>query len=178
MAIKSVTIFCGAKEGVNPIYKQQAQELVELLAERNICIITGGGNVGLMGAIADKAIELKAQIVGVIPQKLIDIEHVHTGISNMLTVSSMDERKKLMAEMSDAFIMLPGGFGSLDEYFDMLTLKQLEFHNKPTYVVNTNGYYDQMFALFKHMQSEGFLAADYEKWLFVADSPAQLLKNL
>ncbi|HVE61151.1 MAG TPA: TIGR00730 family Rossman fold protein [Chitinophagaceae bacterium] len=178
MEFKSFAIFCGSKEGSNFIYKHHAIELGKLFAEKNICLIYGGGKNGLMGAAADSVMEQGGKVRGVIPQVLIDWEHQHQNISELIVVDDMHIRKRKMYEICDAAIILPGGFGTLDELFEMLTWNQLSIHDKKIFILNSEGFYDHLLAHLQKLASEGFLYEDLDKQFIVLDKPEDLLMHL
>ena len=157
-----ICVFCGSNAGHNPIYRSEAEKLGRLLAERKIELVYGGGNIGLMGAVADACLEAGGTVIGVIPEALMGKEVAgravdHRSLTRMEVVDSMHTRKARMAELSDGFIALPGGFGTFEEFCEILTWGQLGFHVKPMGLLNTNGFYNPLLALFDHAVSEGFL---------------------
>ncbi len=157
MAITSLAVFCGSKSGNNPLFEVHAKQLGELLAQKNITLIYGGGNKGLMGAVANSVLENGGKVTGIIPQLLTDREHSHKGLTELIVVENMHIRKKMLYEKCDAAIILPGGFGTLDELFEMLTWNQLSIHNKQIFVLNTAGFYNHLLVHAKNMEQEGFL---------------------
>ena len=157
MAITSLAVFCGSKSGNNPLFEVHAKQLGYLLAQKNITLIYGGGNKGLMGAVANAVLENNGKVTGIIPQLLTDREHSHKGLTELIVVENMHIRKKMLYEKCDAAIILPGGFGSLDELFEMLTWNQLSIHNKQIFVLNTAGFYNHLLVHTKNMEQEGFL---------------------
>jgi uncharacterized protein (TIGR00730 family) len=157
MAITSIAVFCGSKNGNNPLFIKQAIQLGYILATKKIGLIYGGGNKGLMGAVANAVLEKGGKVTGIIPQLLTDREHSHQGLTELIVVENMHIRKKLLYEKCDAAIILPGGFGTLDEFFEMLTWNQLSIHNKKIFVLNTAGFYDDLLAHAKKMEEESFL---------------------
>lgn len=178
MPIQSLAVFCGSKNGNNPLYLEQTLELGRLLAKRKITVIYGGGNVGLMGAIADEVMANGGRVVGVIPQVLVEWERQHTAISELFVVDNMHVRKKKMYELCDAAIILPGGFGTLDELFEMVTWNQLSIHDKLIFILNADGYYDHLIAHIKKMQEEGFLyEAAYDR-LIIINKPSEMADHL
>lgn len=152
-----VGIFCGAHTGNGPAYAGIAAAVSQRIVERGYGIVYGGGRVGLMGVIADSALAAGGEVVGVIPEALATEEVAHGGLTQLHVVSTMHERKALMADLSDAFIALPGGFGTMDEFCEILTWAQLRIHSKPVGLLNTGGYYDELIALFDKMVREGFV---------------------
>ncbi len=152
-----LTVFCASSPGFEPEYLQSAQSTGHFLADRNITLVYGGGCVGLMGALADAVLEKGGQVIGVIPQFLLDLEVGHQGLTELIIVESMHERKLKMAELCDGVMALPGGFGTLEELVEMLTWSQLALHRKPIGIVNTKGYYNSLLQFFDHMVEEGLL---------------------
>ncbi|HEV3155292.1 MAG TPA: TIGR00730 family Rossman fold protein [Candidatus Baltobacteraceae bacterium] len=153
-----LAVFCGAHAGNGNQYTQLAQEVARSLVSRNIGIVYGGGRVGLMGVIADTGLQAGGEVIGVIPASLASEEVAHGGVTQLHVVSSMHERKALMADLSDGFIALPGGFGTMDEFCEILTWAQLKIHSKPVGILNAGGYYDDLLALFDKMVREGFVS--------------------
>jgi len=178
MKLQSVCVFCGSQAGERPEYVQTAHALVDALARRGITIVYGGGHVGIMGALADAALARGAHIVGVIPQHLMRPEVAHRGLSVLHVVDTMHERKRLMAERSDAFVVLPGGYGTLEEMFEMITWLQLRLQAKPVGVLNVAGYFDHLQAFLRHAAEEGFIRAEHWDLLIVEHSPELLLDRL
>jgi uncharacterized protein (TIGR00730 family) len=161
MEYTAMAVFCGSKSGEDTLFKQHALELGRLIGEHNITLIYGGGSKGLMGAVADAVMEQGGKVIGVIPELLIGWEHQHTGITDLQIVQDMHARKKIMYDLCDAAIIMPGGFGTLDEMFEMLTWNTLKIHTKKLILLNTAGFYDHLIAHIKHLEQTGFL---YEKW--------------
>ncbi|MFZ4543448.1 MAG: TIGR00730 family Rossman fold protein [Saprospiraceae bacterium] len=176
--MKSVLIFCGANKGTNPIYEHGAKELATMLAKRKIDIITGGGSIGLMGAVADATLAAGGKVTGIIPEFLNKMEVGHGGLSKMIIVDTMHERKMLMHDQCDAIIALPGGFGTLDELFESLTWAQLEQHIKPIGILNTGNYYDHLLQFVQHMCDEGMLKDHYQDLFISADDPEALISMM
>lgn len=175
MAIQSLAVFCGSKSGNNIVFEKHATALGHLLAEKNITVIYGGGNKGIMGAIANAALEKNGKVTGIIPQLLTDREHSHQSITALIVVDDMHSRKKLLYEKCDAAIILPGGFGTLDELFEMLTWNQLSIHDKKIFILNSTGFYDHLLAHAKKMQEEGFLYDDIAERITVLAKPEDLM---
>lgn len=175
---KSVTVFCGASAGNEPIYAETARQLGHLLARAGLRLVYGGGHVGLMGVLADAALEAGGQVVGVIPHDLERRELAHAGAQEMHVVGSMHERKALMAKLADAFIVLPGGFGTLEEYFEVLTWLQLGFHDRPCCVINVNGYFDHLFAFLDKATACGFVGTGHRALAQEARTPQDALLRL
>jgi len=178
MGLHSICVFCGSSAGARGEYAAAAQAMGNLLAQRGIRVVYGGGNVGLMGVLADAALAAGGQVLGVIPQMLVDRELAHRGIGELRIVGSMHERKALMAELSDAFIALPGGMGTFEELCEVLTWAQLGIHAKPVGILNTRGYYDALIQLFDRALSEQFLRPEHRRLLLTAAEPAELLRLL
>lgn len=176
--IKSLAVFCGSKNGENPLFVDHATQLGILLAQHNITLIYGGGNKGLMGAVANAVMENGGKVVGIIPQLLTDREHSHKGITELLVVENMHVRKQLLYEKCDAAIVLPGGFGTLDELYEMLTWNQLSIHNKQIFILNTNGFYNHLLAHNTAMQQQGFLYDKIEDRMIVLTNPSELISHL
>jgi uncharacterized protein (TIGR00730 family) len=151
--MKRVCVYCGSATGANPAHRDAAEKLGVLLATRGIGLVYGGGNVGLMGVIADAALRAGGEVIGVIPGALMDKELGHTGVTKLHVVASMHERKQLMADLSDGFIALPGGIGTLEEFFETLTWLQLGFHNKPVGLLNVAGFYEHLLTFLRHVSS-------------------------
>jgi len=168
---KSVAVFCGSKNGNDPIYIQHALELGKLLALNHIKLVYGGGNTGLMGAIANAVLEHGGKVTGVIPEILKDRERQHIGITELKIVPDMHTRKKMMFDLCDAAIILPGGNGTLDEMFEMATWNALTIHDKKIILLNTAGYYNNLIAHINVMQVSGFLHDDWRKMLAIYDTP-------
>ncbi|GAC1410871.1 MAG: TIGR00730 family Rossman fold protein [Burkholderiaceae bacterium] len=175
--IKSVCVYCGASNGVAAVYMEAAQALAAALVETNIALVYGGGNVGLMGAIADEVIRLGGDVTGVIPEALMDKEVGHHAVTRLFVVRDMHERKARMAELSDGFIALPGGIGTLEELFEMLTWSQLGYHDKPIGLLNVAGFYDRLIDLTEHLVVEGFLKRQHAELLMQESAPLILLKR-
>ena len=174
----SICVFCGSSTGRNASYQQAAVELGQLLAERNLTLVYGGGNIGLMGEIAKSVIENGGKAIGVIPQFLVDKELVYDELSEVRIVDSMHDRKATMADLADAFIAMPGGYGTLEETVEVLTWAQLGLHRKPIGLLNIDGYYTFLNRFFDHMVGEGFLSKEYKDMLLVRNRPAALLESL
>ena len=176
--MKRICVFCGSNAGARSEYAEAARALATVLAERKLGIVYGGGNVGLMGVLADAALARGGEVIGVIPQKLVDKEVAHHGVTELRIVETMHERKALMNDLSDAFIALPGGFGTLDEFFEVLTWAQLGFHGKPCALLNVAGYYDGMLAMLDHAVTERFLRPAHRELVIADTDPLRLLQRL
>ncbi|MFK0570072.1 TIGR00730 family Rossman fold protein [Endozoicomonas sp.] len=176
--MKTIGLFCGASKGLKPDYRKAAEALVDALVEQGIAIVYGGGNVGLMGIVADRALALGGWVTGVIPRVLIQQEQAHQGLSELILVDDMHERKKTMSELADGFITLSGGSGSMDELFQEITLRQVGHHNKISSILNTAGYYDHLLSWLEHSVQEGFFNQHLFDSLIVDDSPANIVRRL
>lgn len=168
--IKSIAVFCGASIGKNPIYKEQAAALGIYLAKNNIQLVYGGGKIGLMGAVADAVMYNGGEVIGVLPKMLRHEEVEHSGITKMIITKKMSKRKVKISKLVDGYIALAGGFGTLDEIFEALTLGQLAIENKPIAILNTNGFYDNLLKQLDVMVTTGFLKQSNRDMLLVADN--------
>jgi uncharacterized protein (TIGR00730 family) len=175
---KRICVFCGSSAGVHPIYAQAAQAVGRSLCRRGIELVYGGGNVGLMGMLADACLAEGGRVIGVIPQALVDKEVAHLGLTELRVVGSMHERKAIMADLSDAFVALPGGYGTWEELFEMLTWSQLGIQQKPCGLLNVNGYYDPLLELTDKAVAEGFLSEVNRDLLLSDDDPERFLDRL
>jgi len=164
--------------GANPVYAQAAKAFGRALVDANLALVYGGGKVGLMGVIADEVMARGGRAIGVIPELLVDKEVGHDGLSELHVVPDMHQRKKMMADLSDAFVALPGGAGTLEELFEVYTWAQLGYHHKPVAVLNIDGFYDPLISLLTHTVSEGFMRKTYFDLLQVDDDPARLIHKL
>jgi uncharacterized protein (TIGR00730 family) len=176
--LKRICVFCGSRSGTREDYQQAAQTVGRLLCRRGIELVYGGGHVGLMGIVADACLKEGGRVIGVIPQALADKEVAHTGLTELRIVSSMHERKALMADLSDAFMSLPGGYGTWEEFFEVLTWSQLGIQRKACGVLNVNGYYDPLIEMADRALSEGFLRAVHRDLLLSDSDPERLLDRL
>ena len=176
--MKAIAVYCGANPGASPVYADAARALGRALVERNVALVYGGGHVGLMGIIADEVLRLGGEVSGVIPQQLVDRELAHPGLTRLFVVKDMHERKAMMAQLSDGFVALPGGMGTLEELFEMLTWSQLGIHAKPIGLLNTAGFFDPLLAWIERTISDGFLKARYRELLRVATDPERLIEML
>jgi uncharacterized protein (TIGR00730 family) len=177
MQATSIVVFCGSKNGNNPLFEAHAKLLGNLLATNNIRLIYGGGNRGLMGAVANGVLEAGGSVTGIIPEILNQWEQQHDKITELIVVENMHVRKRLLYERADAAIILPGGFGTMDELFEILTWNQLSIHDKPIYIVNTAGFYNTLIAHVQTMMQEGFLYSSADSTFTVVDSPVDIFKN-
>jgi hypothetical protein len=178
MAVTSVCVFAGSSAGARREYRLAAVELGRVLAARGIGLVYGGARVGLMGAVADAVLDNGGRAIGVIPRALVDKEVAHTGLTDLHVVTSMHERKALMADSADGFVALPGGWGTLEEFFETLTWAQLGIHGKPCGLLNVHGYYDGLLSFLEHSIEQGFVRPEYRAMISVSDSPATLLDLL
>jgi uncharacterized protein (TIGR00730 family) len=176
--LRSVTVYCGSNPGKDPAFAEATRELATLLASSGIRVVYGGGHVGLMGLLADTAMAAGGEVVGVMPQALIDREIGHRGLDDLRVVASMHERKALMAELGDAFIALPGGIGTLEELIEVYTWSQLGMHRKPLGVLNVNGYYDALGAFLDDAAEQRFLRPQHRQVLIFEAEPETLLARL
>lgn len=176
--MRSIGVFCGANAGVNGVYSQSAARLGELMAAQGIKLVYGGGNVGLMGVIADAVLACKGIGIGVIPQSLVDREVAHKRLQELIVVETMHERKAIMAARSDAFIAMPGGFGTFDEICEIITWNQLGIIKKPVAFYNINGFWDKFFEMIDHTVAEGFVKADQRENIIVESDPEVLLQKI
>ena len=173
-----ICVFCGSSPGARPAYAEAAAEFGRLLAAEGIGVVFGGGQVGLMGVLADAVLAEDGEVIGVIPQALMDREIGHEGITELRVVGSMHERKALMTELSDAFIALPGGAGTLEELFEVYTWAQLGLHSKPCGLLDVEGYYSGLAAFLDHAVEERFLREEHRAALMVDREPARLIERL
>jgi uncharacterized protein (TIGR00730 family) len=178
MTLKSVCVFCGSQAGRLPEYEQAARELARVLLMHDVGLVYGGGHVGLMGALADAMLAGGGRVTGVIPQHLMRPEVAHQGLTELAIVDSMHARKRVMADRSDAFIVLPGGYGTLEEMFEMVTWLQLRLQSKPVGVVNVEGYFDSLLRFVEHCADQGFIRRPDWDLLIVEHSPALLFERL
>lgn len=175
--MKSIAVFCGSSEGASSIYKESAVKLGHVLAEQQITLIYGGANVGLMGAVADAVLEQGGRVIGVLPFFLQDREIAHKGLTELVMVDSMHERKAKMAELADGFIALPGGPGTMEEFFEIFTWGQLGLHRKPCGLLNINHYFDPIVSMFDVMQREQFMQPKYRTMVITDHTPEGILKQ-
>lgn len=176
--MKSIAVYCGANPGACEKYAKAARAMGRALVEHNVSLVFGGGHVGLMGIIADEVLRLGGEVSGVIPKQLVDRELAHPGLTRLFVVKNMHERKAMMAELSDGFIAMPGGMGTLEELFEMLTWSQLEIHRKPIGVFNVDGFYDQLVGFLGHAGREGFIQPRHAGLMMVEADPDALVKRL
>jgi len=176
--VERVCVFCGASSGRQPVYAESARAFGAEVATRGLGLVFGGGRVGLMGAVADAALAAGGEVVGVIPQGLVDRELAHEGVTRLEVVASLHERKARMAELADAFVALPGGFGTLDELLEQLTWSQLGLHASPIGLLDVEGFWGPLVALARHATEEGFVREADLAAIAVADEPGALLDRL
>jgi uncharacterized protein (TIGR00730 family) len=176
--VKSVCVYCGSSGRVAEIYKETARQLGTTLGKRGITLVYGGGRVGLMGIVADAALAAGGPVVGIIPDHLQKLEVEHTKLTELVVVDSMHTRKRMMVERSDGFIVLPGGLGTLDEMFEVLTWKQLRLHDKAIVILNADGYWDGLLGLIDGIVDEGFAQPQHRNLFVVADSVREAIAAL
>lgn len=176
--IKKLAIFCGSSTGHNPVYANATRALASILFQADIGVVYGGGRIGLMGVVADSMISLGGEVIGVIPRKLMDKEVGHKNITKLHIVETMHQRKARMADLSDGFIALPGGVGTLEEIIEVFTWLQIGYHHKPCAFLNTEGYFNKLFDFVDHMVEEGFLTESHRSKLIVTEDPEDILKKM
>ncbi|HVZ55088.1 MAG TPA: TIGR00730 family Rossman fold protein [Chitinophagaceae bacterium] len=174
MAIQSLAVFCGSKSGRDPLYAEHARRLGSLLAARGVTLVYGGGSTGLMGELADAAMNHGGRVIGIIPRLLVEWEHQHERISELVVVDDMHTRKRNLYERSDAAVVLPGGFGTLDELFEMLTWNQLAIHEKRIFFLNSGGFFEHLLRHLRRLAETGFLYDRLEDRLTMLEEPEQL----
>lgn len=178
MAIESVAVFCGSRNGLSPIFATHAAELGRLIAVLGLKLVYGGGNKGLMGIVANAVLANEGKVMGVMPKVLVDWEQQHEGLTELAIVPDMHTRKKMMYDMCDAAIVLPGGFGTLDEFFEMITWNQLKIHDKKIYLLNSNGFYSYLIHHLQQMQKEGFLYEGVDERIIICDTPVEIFNKI
>jgi len=176
--MKAVCVYCGSANGAKPLYAQAARAFGRALVEADLALVYGGGKVGLMGVIADEVMAAGGRAIGVIPELLIDKEVGHAGLTALHVVPDMHHRKKMMADLSDGFVAMPGGAGTLEELFEMFTWSQLGYHRKPVAVLNIDGFYDPLIRMLEHTVQEGFMQQKYFDTLQIDNDPAALIGKL
>ncbi len=176
--MKSICVFCGSGKGISPEYINAAHELGRLLVKKNLDLVYGGARVGLMNEIANTVLEGGGKVTGVMPQYLVDKEVAHTGITKLHIVKDMHQRKAMLSELSDGFIAMPGGLGTLEEIFEALTWAQLGIHKKPCGFLNVNGFYDKLLDFLDHAVEQEFIKSDYRKLVMRDPSPENLLEMM
>jgi uncharacterized protein (TIGR00730 family) len=177
-ALKRICVFCGSSFGARAAYKQAAEQLGKALADHKLGLVYGGGNVGLMGAVADAALAAGGEVIGVIPDSLLRRELGHRGLTKLNVVKTMHERKALMADLSDAFIALPGGFGTMEEFCEIVTWSQLGIQQKPCGLLNIEGYWNNFLAMLDHSVDERFVRPENSELILVATNPKSMLERL
>ena len=178
MTIKSLAVFCGSKSGNDLLYCEHARQLGTLLSEKCITLIYGGGNKGIMGAVANAVLEGKGKVTGIMPTILAGPEHCHQGLTELFEVNDMHTRKRMLYEKCDAALILPGGYGTMDEFFEMLTWNQLNIHSKKIFILNTAGFYNGLIDFIKKMESENFLYQKVSDQMVVILKPDELITFL
>lgn len=176
--MKRLCVFCGSKPGNRPIYIDTARRLGLEMARRGIALVYGGAKIGVMGAVADAVLQAGGRAVGVIPEHLIDVEVAHAGLTELHVTASMHERKTTMAELADGFVALPGGLGTYEEFFEVVTWLQLKLHAKPCGLLNVAGFYDPLLGFLDHAVGEGFIKARHRQMILTHDDPAAMLDLL
>lgn len=176
--IKQVCVYCSARDAVDVSYIEAAKKLGKILADHDKSLIYGGGSTGLMGAVTDGVIEAGGYVTGIIPEHLRDVEKMHQDVQNLIVVETMHQRKQRMAEMADAFVILPGGFGTMDEFFEILTWRQLGLHDKPILLVNMDGYWAHLISLIEEMLTKKFISPEDITQFVIIDSIDQVLPTL
>ncbi|MFE1602984.1 TIGR00730 family Rossman fold protein [Methylobacterium sp. ID0610] len=171
-------VFCGSSDGAAPLYREGAQALGRHLARSGVGLVYGGGKVGLMGAVADAALEAGGEVIGVMPRPLVEKEIGHAGLTTLHVVGSMHERKAMMADLADGFVALPGGLGTFEELFEVWTWAQLGYHPKPVSLLNVGGFYDGLLAFLDHVVGQGFVREPHRAMLICAQDPAELLTRI
>jgi uncharacterized protein (TIGR00730 family) len=177
MDLKRVSVFCGSSPGASSVYTDEAERLGIQLAKEGITLVYGGARVGIMGTVANAALQAGGDVIGVIPKMLMTREIAHTELTELIVVNTMHERKAKMEELSDGFIALPGGPGTMEEFFEVYTWAQLGEHQKPIGMLNSNNYYDKLLTFFDHMIEEQFLKPEYQSMIIVEKDPHQLIEK-
>ncbi len=178
MSIKSLAVFCGSKTGKNLLYVEHAKQIGYIIAEKNITLVYGGSTKGIMGAVANAVLEKQGKVIGVMPKVLVDWEHQHLGLTELHEVADMHVRKAMLYEKCDAALILPGGYGTLDEFFEMLTWNQLCIHNKKIFVLNSGGFYDLLIAHIKRLEEEKFLYESVVNKITIVNEPEDLRREI
>ncbi|GAB4321074.1 MAG: TIGR00730 family Rossman fold protein [Bacteroidales bacterium] len=176
--MKKICVFCGSSTGINGVYRDAAVRLGEYLGRNKFELVYGGGNVGLMGILADSAMEAGGKVTGIIPEPIARLEIAHKGITELEVVADMHIRKARMAELADGFIALPGGFGTLDELSEVMTFSQLRIYDKPVGLLNTEGYFNHLIRFLDHSVREGFVRPEHRQNIFVEDEPGKLIEQM
>ena len=173
----SIAVFCGSKSGNNPVFEQDAITLGQLMGKEGCSLIYGGGNKGLMAGVANAVLAEGGTVTGIIPHVLTEWEHQHEGITELIVVENMHVRKRMLYERCDAVVVLPGGYGTLDEIFEVLTWNQLKIHQKPVYLLNSGGFYDALIQHLERMEADGFLYSSVRDSVFIIDDPAAIFAD-
>ena len=176
--MKQLCIFCGSSKGNDPVYEDTARELAEIMVNQGLNLVYGGGSIGIMGVLADKILSMNGKVIGVIPKFLYDLEVGHDNVTELIIVESMHERKQKMAEISDGFLALPGGFGTLEEMAEILTWIQLKLIRKPIGLMNINGFYDQFLNMLDNMVATGFLKKNNRDILLSSNDPENIINAI
>ena len=175
--VKAICVYCGANAGASPRFAEEARALARALVERNLSLVYGGGKVGLMGVIADEVLRLGGEVSGVIPTALVEREVGHTGLTRQFIVKDMHERKAMMAQLADGFIAMPGGLGTLEELFEMLTWAQLGIHSKPIGLLNVDGYYDGLVSFVRHATEQELVRPQHAALMMVENDAEALMRR-
>ncbi|MCX6335715.1 MAG: TIGR00730 family Rossman fold protein [Bacteroidetes bacterium] len=175
MIEKSLAVFCGSQSGIDPMYVQHALELGELMAKNQIILVYGGGNKGMMGAVANGVIDNGGKVIGVIPELLLAWEAAHKGLTDLRVVADMHVRKRMMYDLCESAVVLPGGHGTLDELFEIVTWNNLKIHNKKIFILNTNGYYNPLIGHLQNMFEQGFLYEAWQDRIIVCTKPEEVI---
>jgi uncharacterized protein (TIGR00730 family) len=178
MKIQSVTVFCGSKSGNKPGFTQQAIELGTALGKNGIQLVYGGGGKGIMGAIADAVLDNHGKVLGIMPKLLLEWEAQHEGLTELIVTETMHDRKKILYDKADVAIILPGGMGTMDELFEMLTWNNLNIHQKKVIILNWEGFYTPLIALMDHMHAEGFMYEDWKTRIIVAKDAQEVMETI
>jgi uncharacterized protein (TIGR00730 family) len=178
MKTQSVAVFCGSREGKNKVFAAHAKELGKLIAVLGVKLVYGGGKKGLMGIVAESVLANSGKVMGVIPKILVEWEQQHEGLTELAIVPDMHSRKKMIYDMSDAAIVLPGGFGTLDEFFEMITWNQLKIHDKKIYILNSGGFYNHLHQHLKMLEAEGFLYEPLSERVLFCENPVELFNRI
>lgn len=176
--MKKICVFCGSSMGFDPVYREKAVELGQVMANRNYELLYGAGNVGLMKVIADVMLQNKCKVIGTITEQLNDMRLSHDEINELIKVDTMAERKKILEDMADGFIAMPGGLGTMDEFFEVFVLSQLRVFDKPVALFNVNGYYDDIIRFIRRATDEGFVRKEHAEGLIVSDNPEELFQKM
>lgn len=176
--MRRIAVFCGSKMGNDAAFAEVARQLGHELAHRNIELVYGGGGIGLMGVVANASLEKGGRVIGVIPEKLYEMEVAHMGLTELYHVKTMHERKVLMADLSDGFIAMPGGIGTLEEITEVMTWAQIGYHTKPCAFLNVNGYFNQLFSFFDHMEKQGLLYLPLHEQAIIEESVELLMEKM